>query len=90
MSHQFMVVLAAAASLAAADLPYAGKWKINLAKSDFGETTITIAQTGSGQMQYTADGMSYTFRIDGKDYPSLFGAHRRVEADRQKHVGNQQ
>jgi hypothetical protein len=54
-------------------LPYAGKWKINLANSDFGETTITIAQTGSGQMQYTADGMSYTFRIDGKDYPSLFG-----------------
>ena len=21
-------------------------------------------------MEYTADGMSYTFRIDGKDYPS--------------------
>lgn len=73
MNHQFMLILAAAASLAAADLPYAGKWKINLAKSDFGETTITIAQTGSGQMQYTADGMSYTFRIDSKDYPSLFG-----------------
>lgn len=73
MNHQFMLILAAAASLAAADLPYAGKWKINLAKSDFGETTITIAQTGSGQMQYTADGMSYTFRVDSKDYPSLFG-----------------
>jgi hypothetical protein len=58
---------------AAADLPYAGKWKLDLAKSDFGETTITIAQTGSGQMQYTADGMSYTFRVDGNDHPALMG-----------------
>ncbi len=57
----------------AADLPYAGKWKINFAQSDFGETTVTIARTGSGQMQYTADGLSYTFRVDGKDYPALLG-----------------
>ncbi len=66
----------------AADLPYAGKWKINLAQSDFGETTVTIAQTGPGQMQYTADGMSYTFKIDGKDYPALLGqtaAWKRVD-----------
>ena len=61
------------ASQAPAALPYAGKWKINLAQSDFGETTVTIAQTGSGQMQYTADGQSYTFRMDGNDYPALFG-----------------
>ena len=66
----------------AADLPYAGKWKINLAQSDFGETTVSIAQTGSGQMQYTADGLSYTFRVDGNDYPALLGqtaAWRQVD-----------
>lgn len=84
MSHQFMLVLAAAASLAAADLPYAGKWKINLAKSNFGETTTTFAQTGSGQMQHTADGLSYTFRLDGKDYPAQFGytaAWKQIDAN---------
>jgi hypothetical protein len=66
----------------AADLPYAGKWKINLANSDFGETTITIAQTASGQMQYTADGLSYTFQVDGRDYPALLGqtaAWKRID-----------
>ena len=26
----------------AADLPCAGKWKMNLAKSDFGQTTVTL------------------------------------------------
>jgi hypothetical protein len=57
----------------AADLPYAGKWKLNVAKSDFGETTVTFAQTASGEMQFTAAGQSYTFRMDGKDYPGLFG-----------------
>lgn len=66
----------------AVDLPYAGKWKINPEQSDFGETTVTIAQMPSGQMQYTADGMSYTFRLDGKDYPALLGqtaAWKRID-----------
>ncbi len=57
----------------AAELPYAGKWKINLAQSDFGETTVAIARTDTGQLQYTADGQSYTFRMDGKEYPALLG-----------------
>ncbi len=73
MNHKFMAVLATAVAFAATDLPYAGKWKINLTKSDFGESTVTIGQTGAGQMQYTADGLSYTFRVDGKDYPALLG-----------------
>jgi hypothetical protein len=57
----------------AADLPYAGTWKLNLAKSDFGETTVTYEQTAPSQMQFTAAGQSYTFQTDGRDYPSLFG-----------------
>jgi hypothetical protein len=66
-------IVPAAQSGKAADLPYAGKWKLNVAKSDFGETTVTIAQTASGEMQFTTAGQSYTFRADGKDYPGLFG-----------------
>jgi hypothetical protein len=67
------VVFLAAIPLVAADLPYAGKWKMNQAKSDFGETTVTYEQLPSGEMQSTADGQSYKFKLDGKDYPDPFG-----------------
>ena len=66
--------LAAAAVVVAADAPYAGKWKLNVAKSDFGDTTITFAQTPSGGMQMTVDGQTYTFKTDGKDYDGMFGS----------------
>jgi len=67
----------------AADLPYAGTWKLNVAKSDFGETTVTYAKTPSGQMQFTALGQSYAFQMDGKEYPSPFGgtaAWKQIDA----------
>lgn len=72
MRYSFML-LAAASLLAAADLPFAGKWKLNLEKSDFQKSTITFAAAPGGQMQVTTDGMSYTFDMDGKDCPALFG-----------------
>jgi hypothetical protein len=67
------LVVAAVAAVAAADPPYAGKWKMNPAKSDFGETTMTYEQLPSGEMQGTADGQSFKFKPDGKDYPAMFG-----------------
>ena len=66
--------IAAATAVAAADLPYTGKWKMNPAKSDFGETTITYEQLPSGEMQSTSAGESYKFKIDGKEYPAIFGS----------------
>jgi len=77
-------IVASAQPDKAADLPYAGKWKMNVAKSDFGETTLGFTQTASGQMQFTASGQSYTFRTDEKDYPSLFGrtsAWKQIDAN---------
>ena len=68
-----VLVVAAASIVAAADPPYVGKWKMNPAKSDFGETTLTYEELPSGEMQATMDGMSYKFRMDGKDYPDAFG-----------------
>jgi hypothetical protein len=76
-------LLAAAGTLAAADAPYMGKWKLNPAKSDFGEETMTFTQTASGEMQFTAEGQSYTFKTDGKDYPAMFGttaAWKQIDA----------
>jgi hypothetical protein len=66
--------IAATTAVATADLPYAGKWKMNPAKSDFGETTVTYEPLPSGEMQATATGQSYKFKMDGKDYPAWFGS----------------
>jgi hypothetical protein len=69
----FLAVLAAAVSLAAADLPWVGQWKINVASSSFGEWTVTYADVGAGEMQATMDGMTMKFKMDGKDYPDPWG-----------------
>lgn len=67
------VVALIAATLLAADLPYSGKWKLNAAKSDFGEMTVTYEQMAGGEMKFTADALSYTFKADGKEYPTPWG-----------------
>jgi len=48
MKKQFVLLCALTAVAPAADLPYAGKWKMNLAKSDFGHTTFTIDSLPGG------------------------------------------
>ena len=58
---------------AAADAPYAGKWKMNAAKSDFGSSTVLYEQLSGGEMKATMDGVSYTFKFDGKDYMTPWG-----------------
>ena len=66
--------LASVAAVATADPPYVGKWKMNPAKSDFGQTTTTYEQLPSGEMQSTQAGESYKFKLDGKDSPATFGS----------------
>ena len=75
LHHTLCVVVigAAVTAVAAADLPYVGTWKMNQAKSDFGESTMTFEQLPSGEMQSTAAGQSYKFKLDGKEYPDPFG-----------------
>jgi hypothetical protein len=69
-----LLVLSAATAVLAAELPYAGKWKMNPAKSDFGQATTTYEQLPSGEMQATSFGQSYKFKMDGRDYPTPFGS----------------
>lgn len=79
----FLAVLALAATLAAADLPWVGQWKINVARSNYGELTVTYADVGAGEMQATADGMTWKFKMDGKDYPDPWGgtaAWKQIDA----------
>ena len=70
-SMAMLIVLAAPAI--GADLPYVGKWKVNLAKSDFGQTTATFESLPGGEWQSTAFGVTYKFKMDGKDYPDGMG-----------------
>ena len=67
MRKVVLLGLCACAIAAAAEPPYAGKWKMNAAKSNFGESTITYEQLAGGEMKATMDGLSYTFKTDGKD-----------------------
>lgn len=68
-----VLVAMIATALMASEMPYAGKWKLNPAKSDFGETTVTYEQTPAGEIKVTADGQSFTFKADGKEYPTPWG-----------------
>jgi hypothetical protein len=71
-------------TIMAADLPYVGKWKVNLAKSDFGQTTVTFENLPGGEWQTTAFGVTYKFKMDGTDYPDSMGgtaAWKAVDAN---------
>jgi hypothetical protein len=69
----WILLCASASVLVAADAPYIGTWKANMAKSDFAGTTITYQKLPGGEWQATADGISYKFRMDGKDYSDNLG-----------------
>jgi hypothetical protein len=55
----------------AADAPYIGTWKLNVAKSRLTGETLSIEKLPSGDMQYHYDveGFAYNFNLDGKEYP---------------------
>ena len=53
----------------AADPAYVGKWKFNQAKSTLTGDTATIGSAPGGMMQFSSQGFTYTFKLDGKEYP---------------------
>jgi hypothetical protein len=73
MNKGLLLLCTIVSAALAADLPYAGKWKVNLAKSDFGQTTVTLESLPGGEWQSTAFGVTYKFKMDGKDYPDSMG-----------------
>src|SRR5438067_2432437 len=73
MRNVFLIGICACGLSAAADAPYAGKWKMNVAKTDFGDTTVTYEQMSGGEMKATMDGQSYTFKSDGKENMTPWG-----------------
>ena len=68
-----IVVLASTVAAAMADPPYVGKWKLNTAKSDFGQLTATYETVAGGGFKATMDGVSYTFKVDGMPVATPWG-----------------
>ena len=90
MKTRMFLLCALVSSTLAADLPYVGKWKVNLAKSDFGQTTVTYESLPGGEWQTTAFGVTYKFKMDVKDYPDGMGgtsAWKAVDANTWEIVG---
>jgi len=71
---QSWIVIIALCTLSAADLPYAGKWKLNLEKSRHASSAKTIEftqQDGDGFTIKIADlNAVCEAKFDGKDYPA--------------------
>jgi hypothetical protein len=90
MKTRLFLLCALVSAAFAADLPYVGKWKVNLAKSDFGQTTVTYESLPGGEWQTTSFGVTYKFKMDVKDYPDGMGgtsAWKAVDASTWEIVG---
>jgi len=90
MKTRLFVLCALLSPIFGASLPYVGKWKTNLAKSDFGQTTMTYESLPGGEWQNTGFGMTNKFKMDGKDYPDGMGgtaAWKTVDANTWEIVG---
>jgi len=90
MKTRLLLLCALVSAVLGADLPYAGKWKVNLAKSDFGQTTITYERLPGGEWQVSGFGVNYKFKMDVKDYPDGMGgtsAWKAVDANTWEIVG---
>ena len=66
------ICAAVSGSALAADSPFAGTWKLDIAKSHFTGDTMDYTKTATG-MHFYDGAIGYDFAMDGKDYPSLPG-----------------
>ena len=59
---------------AAQSWAFLGTWKFNIAKSDVQTTRLRFTALASGDMTMTYSGVTYAFRIDGKERPAILGS----------------
>jgi len=88
--RRLLLPCALVSAIFGANLPYVGKWKMNLAKSDFGQTTITYESLPGGEWRATGFGVTSKFKMDGQDYSDGMGgtaAWKAVDADTWEIVG---
>jgi len=84
LRRTLLFCLAVTGVMMAADSPFTGKWKLNIAKSKFTGLTTTYEALPTGEMQVTSEGQSSKFKVDGKEYPFAFGgtaAWKQIDAN---------
>lgn len=59
-------------TLASAQRPFVGKWKLDQAKSHLTGDTVKYSAAGGGAITETTAVGSYTFKTDGRSYPTTF------------------
>lgn len=64
----WLFLTVAAASTAVAQSPFAGTWKLNQEKSQLAGDTLKFGPAEGQAMVLTAGGVTYSFRVDGKNY----------------------
>jgi hypothetical protein len=62
------VTLACISSAAYAQPSFAGKWKLNLEKSQLTGQTLSIEKKPSGMMRFDMQGFAYDFEVSGKEF----------------------
>ncbi len=68
-----LLILFGMTSLALAQNPFVGAWKLDQEKSHLAGDTMTFGPAESQGVQLTAGGTTYSFRIDGKPYRMAAG-----------------
>src|ERR1700692_379064 len=68
------LLMVPALSAFAADNPWVGTWKLDLAKSKFTGDTFIYSKSENGLYHYSdGSAISFDFGIDGKEYQTSFG-----------------
>lgn len=68
-----VLAIAAIATIAAQENPLIGSWKLNLARSDFAGQTMALKQVAPDEMEMTAEGQTFRFKLNGEKAPGMFG-----------------
>lgn len=66
-------ILSCATTLALAQNPFAGTWKVDYSKSHVTGQTISFTPEAGGKVHVTAPNETYTFKPDGADTKNSFG-----------------
>ena len=68
-----LLMIMATAGTAAAQAPFAGTWKLNQDKSQLAGDTMKFGSAQGDAIELKAGGVSYSFRVDGKNYATPSG-----------------
>jgi hypothetical protein len=68
------LIMLAGTGLVAAEPAYVGTWKLDVARSQLAGDTVTISSGDDGTMTFDGQGFKYSFKVDGKEYPTPDGA----------------